>query len=69
MRVRAKASVMTSKHPPARTDAGTRMRWSGPMMIRMMCGTTNPTNPITPEKDTAAATTMEVTTIIISITR
>lgn len=45
------------KHAPATIQRGMMCLLSGPSRMRSMCGMTRPMNPMTPTKDTAAATT------------
>src|SRR6266567_2348225 len=46
--VRARVSAAASRMPPVRNAVGSRVRWSRPHTRRHRCGTTSPTNPITP---------------------
>jgi len=47
-------------HAPNTTPTGSTRRWSDPTMSRTMCGTTRPTNPITPLTATATPASSEV---------
>ena len=52
-------SHKTSTPPPATSDAGRSVRASGPNSRRSACGTTSPTNPMSPVTLTIAPTTHE----------
>ena len=53
-RVRAAVSAASRNMPPTSAEAGSRSRWSGPIIIRTACGITIPTKPIKPLTDTTA---------------
>ena len=50
-------------------EAGNSRRCPGPITSRSRCGTTMPTNPITPETDTAAPTARAITTMAMRLSR
>ena len=53
--VRASVSATTRKPLPSSSEAGSSRENAGPTIIRAMCGTTRPTQPMMPATDTAAA--------------
>ena len=59
--VRASRSPTTMNDAPNSTPTGSTRRWSDPTISRTMCGTTRPTNPMTPLTATATPTMSEVT--------
>ena len=54
--VRLTKSAKQINNAPAKAESGIKARWFGPMINRKMCGITNPTNPMIPEKATVAPT-------------
>lgn len=67
--VRAKVSTQIKNMAPVRHEAGSRVRLSGPTMIRMMWGITNPKKPIIPQTETAAAVINEAKIKMINLKR
>ena len=59
--VRASRSASTMNVAPTSTPTGSVRRWSEPTVSRTMCGTTSPTNPITPLTATASPAISDVT--------
>lgn len=51
----ASVSAITKNIAPANALVGSRILWSDPTMSRMKCGIISPTNPMTPETETATA--------------
>eukprot|EP00828_Plagiopyla_frontata_P019492 TRINITY_DN2492_c0_g1_i1.p1 TRINITY_DN2492_c0_g1~~TRINITY_DN2492_c0_g1_i1.p1 ORF type:complete len:986 (-),score=367.62 TRINITY_DN2492_c0_g1_i1:246-3203(-) len=56
---RATVSDTSRSRPPQKMEAGSRQRWSEPMMRRTMCGTTSPTKPMMPRNAMMKAVSME----------
>jgi len=56
---RARISAKTSNMAPASALAGTRIRCSLPTINRTKCGTTSPTKPMPPARETAPAVSKE----------
>ena len=50
--VRATRSASIKNTAPPNNDAGSKRLWSGPTIMRTMCGVTRPTKPIVPPMET-----------------
>src|ERR1043165_6145689 len=61
--VRQRRSVPTTNAAPKRRHAGSSTAWLGPTTRRRTCGTTSPTNAMTPATATAPPITSEVAMI------
>lgn len=62
-------SIKSKKLAPKLNDAGIRILLSGPTIIRVICGMTNPIQPITPLTETAAEVSNVQPAIINNLTR
>ena len=53
IRVRSSRSAMVMSKAPPKAEAGSRILFSGLVMVRSRCGMIRPTKPIRPANDTA----------------
>src|SRR6266704_427205 len=67
--VRASVSAPTSSTAPSKAEAGSNSRCAGPITSRSRCGTTMPTNPTTPQTETATPVMADTNTIEIRFNR
>ena len=63
-----RVSATSSNMAPARADAGSKCLWSGPINMRTICGTTNPTKAIVPTMATDVPTPMATQMIMATFT-